>query len=85
METILKSFGLTIEECTAIGTNTIEEGIEAFRKMLFEMEISGSEIPENDVEMLSSTVNAEKLKNHPVELDKDTISQLYYEIIKNEK
>ena len=69
----------------ALGTNTIEEGIEAFRKMLSEMEISGSEIPENDVEMLSSTVNAEKLKNHPVELDKDTISKLYYEIIKNEK
>ncbi len=69
------------EIAKALGANSVEEGIEAFRKMLSEMEINAKEIPACDIDMLASSVNSTRLKNNPIDLDKDTLAELYLEII----
>ena len=68
----------------AMGTETPEEAISVLRNMMKRMELTNpvSEHRHSDIPFLSSSVNPVRLKNNPVELDADTIRNLYEKIIK---
>lgn len=68
----------------AMSTKTIEDAINCFRVMMDEMQMKNpiSENKEQDINILSKSVNPVRLKNNPVELDKETINFLYKTIIK---
>ena len=67
----------------AMGCNKCVEVIALFRKMMNEMElanpVAGNMVEELDI--MSKSVNTIRLKNNPVELDKETIYRLYEKII----
>lgn len=68
----------------AMGVKTHAEAIELFKLMLTEMElaqpVAGNR--EEDLSVLSSSVNPVRLKNNPVELSEETIRGLYEVIVK---
>lgn len=68
----------------AMGCSTPMEAIAKFREMLKEMDIQNpvSDNRPSDISILSSSVNPIRLKNNPVELDGQTIKQLYEIIVK---
>ena len=70
----------------AMDAETPSEAITLFRKMMKDLELSNpvSEafLRPSDISLLTSSVNPIRLKNNPVELDKDAIHYLYEEIIK---
>lgn len=68
----------------AMGCKSPGQAIGKFRSMLSEMELNNpvSEDITSDILLLSSSVNPIRLKNNPVELDKDAIKYLYEVIIK---
>lgn len=68
----------------AMGANTPSEAIDIFRDMMLQMELSNpvSENLPSDILLLTSSVNPVRLKNNPVELDKETIENLYNIIVK---
>lgn len=68
----------------AMGCDTPTEAIAIFRQVMVEMELKNpvSEIKEEELEVLSNSVNPVRLKNNPVELDKETIRRLYEIIVK---
>lgn len=68
----------------AMGCITPAEAIAKFRQMLDDMEIKNpvSDNHESDISILSSSVNPIRLKNNPVELDKETIVSIYESIVK---
>lgn len=67
-----------------MGCHTPVEAIAAFEKMLEEMGMANpvSENREEDLLLLSQSVNPIRLKNNPVELDTSTIHLLYEIIVK---
>jgi alcohol dehydrogenase class IV len=65
---------------TKIPSITLDEFIELFRGLKLEYPISESR--EDDLNILVASVNPQRLKNNPVELDKETIRQMYERIIK---
>lgn len=68
----------------AMGFHHASEAILDFRMMMNEMELANPVAGERqkEIEILSSSVNPVRLKNNPVELDKDSIINLYQEILK---
>mgnify|MGYP002622861569 CR=1 FL=1 len=68
----------------AMSTNSIQDAINCFRGMMDEMQMQNpvSENRTNDLNTLSKSVNPVRLKNNPVELDKETIRNLYEIIVK---
>ncbi len=80
-EEYLKSTFLDIAH--ALGCDTVSEAISLFRSMLDEMGISQptSREREKELDILSSSVNPIRLKNNPVELDGESIQNLYVKVI----
>ena len=72
------------EIAEAMGFHHASEAILDFRMMMNEMELANPVAGERqkEIEILSSSVNPVRLKNNPVELDKDSIINLYQEILK---
>ncbi|MBO6253386.1 MAG: phosphonoacetaldehyde reductase [Bacteroidaceae bacterium] len=68
----------------SMGTDSIYSVVALFRSIMQEMEMNNpiSNDRENELSILSSSVNPIRLKNNPVELDNDTIFLLYNSIIK---
>ena len=68
----------------AMGAKTATDAIALFREMMLGMELANPESSnrEEELNVLSTSVNPVRLKNNPVELSKDTIYRLYNEIIK---
>lgn len=68
---------------SAMGCQNVPEAIALFRQMLQEMELAqpSSVEKEKEIDILASSVNPVRLKNNPVALDADTISQLYHAIV----
>lgn len=66
-----------------LGCDTVSEAISLFRSMLDEMGISQpiSREREKELDILSSSVNPIRLKNNPVELDVESIQNLYVKVI----
>lgn len=69
---------------TAMGASTPTEAIALFRKMMEEMDLNQPvcENREEDLKILSSSVNPVRLKNNPVGLGEEGIEGLYNEILK---
>lgn len=67
----------------AMNCSDSEQAIAKFRQMLSEMDINNpiSENRSSDISILSSSVNPIRLKNNPVELDKETIVSIYEAIV----
>lgn len=67
-----------------MGANIPLEAITIFRNMMKEMEMACpvSEHVPSDILLLTSSVNPIRLRNNPVELDEETIQNLYKRIVK---
>ncbi len=60
-----------------------EEGPDAFEKLLSRLDIRPPRIPEGDLDLLTASVNAQRLANHPQALDAQALRALYQEIAKS--
>lgn len=67
----------------AMGCETPEETIAQFRQMMVEMDLKNPDARNREEEMnvLATSVNPIRLKNNPVELDENTIRNLYDTIV----
>ena len=67
----------------SMGCNRTEDAIVLFREMMVEMELANPVASNKDeeLELLSTSVNPVRLKNNPVNLDNKAIEELYCEII----
>lgn len=76
--------GVFEEISQAMGSKTPKEAIVLFRQMISEMELLNpkAENREEELEILSTSVNPVRLKNNPVELSLISIHNLYQSIIK---
>lgn len=75
----LKSVFREIAE--TMGCETVEEAIRFLKGIVEELELKVPSLGSmNDLEILKTSVNPERLKNHPVRLDNDEIELLYREI-----
>lgn len=69
------------ELAEAMGCRTTEEAIRKFRNMLKELEIAAPVMKrEEELAVLRSSVNPQRLKNNPVALDEETLGELYCQI-----
>ena len=69
----------------SMNVTTPQDAISCFRKMMKEMSLENpvSKNKEQEVDILSHSVNPVRLKNNPVELDESSIRNLYFDIIKS--
>lgn len=76
--------GIFGEIAKAMGCGTAVEAIAKFRQIMAEMELTNPIAVKREEELgvLSVSVNPVRLKNNPVELDKETIDNLYNIIVK---
>lgn len=67
----------------ALGAGSPEEAVRMFRSMMEEMQMQQpvSENREADLEVLTTSVNPIRLRNNPVELEREAIEYLYNIII----
>lgn len=73
-----------VQIAKAMGVETIVEGIELFKQMMTEMELHQPVAVDREEELtiLSSSVNSLRLKNNPVGLSEKTIREVYEVIVK---
>lgn len=65
-----------------LGKQSAEEAVSYFEQLLQRLEIFPPEnVSVNDLDILTSSVNTQRLYNNPIRLDKDTIKILYKEIL----
>ena len=67
---------------SSMSCSSPEEAAEKFSGIFSRMSLEIPRASWNDIEELSSSVNPERLKNFPVNLDHETITALYREILK---
>lgn len=71
-----------MEIAKTMGCRTVEDAIDFFRKFITEL---GLEVPvvkkQEEIEILKSSVNPIRLKNHPVKLEEKDIEKLYLKIL----
>ena len=67
-----------------MGYSSAQEAVTGFRAMLEKYELASpvSENRDADIEILTESVNPVRLKNNPVQFDKDTIRKMYLNIVK---
>lgn len=65
----------------AMECNSIEESVTKFQNILDEMEVDIPCPNENDFKVLKESVNLERLKNNPINLNIETIDDLYHQIL----
>ena len=66
----------------AFGVNDIVEAYESYAKIFDEMELTiESKATEEKIDILVDSVNVQRLSNHPVELTRDNLRQLYGQIM----
>ena len=75
---LCRTFG---EIASAFKCDTPEEASRKFRDLVDSLELSVPAASESDYEILKSSVNPTRLKNHPIALDGETIDMLYREIL----
>lgn len=72
-----------IDIADAMGSGNARKAIASFRQMMLDMGLSNpvSENKEEDLLVLSQSVNPVRLKNNPIDLSSDVISALYSTIV----
>jgi len=75
--------GIFQEIAGALGAGSPEEAVQLFRSMMEEMQMQQpvTENREADLEVLTTSVNPIRLRNNPVELEREAIEYLYNIII----
>ncbi len=76
--------GIFSDIAKAMGTKTATDAIALFREMLLEMELAKPESSnrEEELNVLSTSVNPVRLKNNPMELDNETIHSIYEFVVR---
>ena len=76
--------GIFNEISKAMGCQTPTEAIAKFRQMIDEMKLKNpvAENREEDLEILSTSVNPVRLKNNPISINEPATKQLYSQIIR---
>ena len=64
-----------------MGCENASSAAESFGTLVDSLGLSAPKAADGDIDILVSSVNAERLKNHPVQLDSDTIRALYKKIV----
>ena len=72
------------EIADAMGCKSPEEAADALYELVRALDLEIPAAREADYQVLKTSVNPVRLKNHPVRLDEDTIDALYHEILKQE-
>ena len=68
----------------ALGKQNYEEAVLLFEQLLEALEIFPPEnINIDDLDILTNSVNIQRLENNPVKLERDTVKELYQEILKS--
>jgi len=66
----------------ALGKEKQEDAITFFEELLHKLEIlPPKNVDSNDLEILSSSVNIQRLRNNPIRLNESTIKKIYKEIL----
>ncbi len=74
----------TLAELACImGGNKAAEGAKIFHRLLESLELEKCEYSEENIDILTGSVNAERLKNHPVRLSEAVIRQLYTQMMRD--
>ncbi len=60
-----------------VGGDSAYAGYEVFRDLFSELELEIPEFKDNDIQILSASVNITRLKNHPIALASESIEKLY--------
>lgn len=58
-------------------------GRKIFHRLLESLELEKCEYSEENIDILTGSVNAERLKNHPVRLSEAVIRQLYTQMMRD--
>lgn len=66
--------------CKVMQCDSLKKAAELFTEMVNYMQISSIFVKNNDIELLKKSVNAERLKNYPIELMDDEIKEIYESI-----
>ncbi|MBQ9389592.1 MAG: phosphonoacetaldehyde reductase [Synergistaceae bacterium] len=66
---------------SSMGCDSPYEASEKFERIFFRLNLNIPEASGNDIEALTNSVNPERLKNFPVNLDTETIRKLYCKIL----
>lgn len=65
------------------GCSSVEEAIRKYRKVLKQLAMQADmNVKEKDLEILTQSVNTDRLKNHPVAFSRETIREMYADILK---
>lgn len=64
----------------AMGCDSIEESVALYERFYESLEFPRIEIPKEDIELLVSSVNVERLQNHPISLTEEDLFKMYTEI-----
>lgn len=72
------------EIACAMGCASAIEAAEKFRKILYDMKLDVPVLKDNDIEILTKSVNSVRLKNNPVSLTAEMIACLYRQILGEE-
>lgn len=75
----LKSIFISISQ--AMGCTKVSEVTDKFNRILNKMNLPIPKIENVDYNILRKSVNADRLKNHPVKLDEETIETIYRRIM----
>lgn len=67
----------------AMGCDSAKAGAEKLQALVNSLELPLPQAQEEDFALLAHSVNAERLKNHPVALDTAAIDHLYHEILQS--
>lgn len=71
----------TFEEMAiTMGLSSVLDAIDFIEEMLEKLELKAPNLREGDLQKLIDSVNVVRLKNNPVELDKDDIKKIYLDI-----
>ena len=75
--------GIFNKIANAMGSETPNNAIDEFRGLMREMELANpvSDNKDEDLKLLSSSVNPVRLKNNPIELENDVIISIYNTIV----
>ena len=71
-----------LEIAGAMGCNTVEEAAAKLEDIFVRLELEVPQATEEQFEILKTSVNPVRLKNHPVRLTEETIDLLYHQILK---
>lgn len=65
----------------ALGVTDARSGAELIHKLFDKLDLNIPSATPEQFELLNTSVNPVRLKNHPIKLDKETIGRLYHEIL----